>query len=57
MMSCCRVILICVDELLMLKHWNALVPGMVFSTADIDNVLHDMCLTIGVSTVVFSLCF
>ena len=49
--------MICVLELLMLKRCISLVPGMVFSTADIDDVLHDMCLTIGVSTVVFSLCF
>jgi len=30
-------------ELLMLKHGILLVPGIVFSARDIDNVMRDMC--------------
>ena len=39
--SYCRAI--CVLELLMLKRRILLVPGIVFSTRDIDDLMRDMC--------------
>ena len=34
---------VCLLELLMLKHGILLVPGIVFSTRDIDDAMHVIC--------------